>query len=89
MKSYPSNNVLNDPSKAVAVERILNDLNLNLSSYTNILCTCVIKEKQQLTLTGKELIGSPEHTFLYHYLNEKYPERRLNGNLFMLSQLII
>ncbi|CAF1665201.1 unnamed protein product [Adineta ricciae] len=78
MKSYPSNTVLHDPSKVVVVERILNDLNLNLSSYMNILCTCVIKEKQVLTLAGKELLISPEHTFLFHYLNERYPERRFN-----------
>ncbi|CAF1253382.1 unnamed protein product [Adineta ricciae] len=78
MKSYPSNTVLHDPSKVVVVERILNDLNLDLPSYMSILCTCVIKEKQVLTLAAKELLISPEHTFLFHYLNERYPERRFN-----------
>ena len=45
MKSYPSQNILNNPSKVVVLERILNDLHLDLSNYMTILCESIIKEK--------------------------------------------
>lgn len=83
MKSFPSNNILNDPSKAVVIERILNDLNLNLTSYMNILSNCIIKEKQVLTQLGKDLLLLPEDKMLYQHLQQKYPERHLHGNFFI------
>ncbi|CAF1086183.1 unnamed protein product, partial [Rotaria sordida] len=79
MKSYPSYNILNDPSKVVVAERILNDLNLNLATYMTILCNSTIKEKQVLTSAGKDLLLLPEHNVLLQHLKEKYPERHLDG----------
>jgi hypothetical protein len=84
MKSYPSNNILNDPSKVVVLERILNDINLNLNSYITILCNSIIKEKQVLTPAAKDLLLSPEHNLLYQHLKEKYPERHLDGDFFII-----
>ncbi|CAF4169956.1 unnamed protein product [Adineta steineri] len=42
-----------------------------------LLTNSIIKEKQVLTTTGKQILMLPEHKFLYEKLIEKYPERQL------------
>ena len=75
MKSYPSDNILNDPIKRNTIDRMLTDVKMNLTSYMSILIESVIKDKQILTKIGKEILLLPEHHLLYEHLKNKYPER--------------
>jgi hypothetical protein len=79
MKSYPSNTILNDATKKNSIDRILNDMNTNLTTYTLSLSNAVIKQKQMLSTDAKQVLMLPEHQFLLEILITKYPERQLNG----------
>ncbi len=79
MKSFPSNNTLMDPTKRSIIERILNDINLDLPSYMPLLTNSIIKDKQILTITGKQVLLLPEHKFLCEKLKEQYPDRHIDG----------
>ncbi|CAF2876653.1 unnamed protein product, partial [Rotaria sp. Silwood2] len=80
MKSYPSNDILNDPIKRSAVDRIFIDVKMDLQSYMTILSNSVIKEKHVLTMIGKQILMLPEHRLLYENLKQKYPERIHGSN---------
>ncbi|CAF4122533.1 unnamed protein product [Adineta steineri] len=77
IRSYPSHIVLNDSLKRIAIDQLLNDINIDLTTYIQLLTNSIIKEKQVLTTIGKQILMLPEHKFLYEKLNEKYPERQL------------
>jgi len=89
MKSFPSSNILNDPLKSNAIDRILNDVKLNLTTYTTILCNSIIKDKQILTTNGKQMLLLPEHKLLYENLKRKYPEMNLNSKHFIIRYYIL
>ncbi|CAF1472691.1 unnamed protein product, partial [Rotaria sp. Silwood1] len=78
MKSYPSNDILNDPIKRSVVDRIFNDAEMDLQSYMITLSNSIIKQKQVLTMNGKQVLMLPEHQLLYENLKRKYPERNLD-----------
>ncbi|CAF4422519.1 unnamed protein product, partial [Adineta steineri] len=62
MKSFPSKNVLNDPTKATVINRILKDAKLNLTTYMSVLSNSIIKDKQTLTINGKQVLLLSEHS---------------------------
>ncbi|CAF4916752.1 unnamed protein product, partial [Rotaria magnacalcarata] len=75
IRSYPSDPVLNDSLKRNTIDQILNDINIDLTTYMQLLCNSIIKDKQILTNTAKQILMLPEHKFLCEKLKEKYPER--------------
>ena len=79
MKTYPSDNTLNDLSKRNIIVRMLNDVQMDLTSYMTILNNSIIKEKQVLTTTGMNILMLPEHRSLLQQLKRKYPDRFMNG----------
>ncbi|CAF4822880.1 unnamed protein product [Rotaria sp. Silwood1] len=81
MKSYPSHSILNDPVKRNIIDRIFGDVNMNLTTYMSILTGSIIKEKQTLTKTGKEILLQPEHNILYNSLKQKYPEHFIESSI--------
>jgi hypothetical protein len=89
MKSFPSSHILNGPLKSNAIDRILNDVKLNLATYTTILCNSIIKDKQILTTNGKQMLLLPEHKLLYENLKRKYPEMNLNSKYFIIRYYIL
>jgi hypothetical protein len=84
MKSFPSNNILNDPLKSNTINQILNDVKLNLNTYMTMLCNSTIKDKQILTTNGTQMLLLPEHKLLLEILIKKYPERNLNSKYFII-----
>ncbi|CAF3129255.1 unnamed protein product [Rotaria sp. Silwood2] len=82
IRSYPSDTVLNDSLKRNTIDQILNDINIDLTAYMQLLANSTIKDKQILTNTAKQILMLPEHKFLYEKLKEKYPERQLEGMYF-------
>lgn len=58
---------------------MLNDININLTTYMQLLTNSIIKDKQILTITAKKILMLPEHKFLHEKLKEKYPERQLES----------
>ena len=83
MKSYPSNDILNDPIKRSVIGRIFTDVKMNLQNYMTILSNSVIKRKQVLTMIGKQILKLPEHQLLYENLKRRYPERNLASMRFI------
>jgi len=79
MKSYPSNNILNDPLQRNIIEQMLTDIKMDLKNYMIILKASIIKEKQILTTLGKQTLLLPEHNFLYEHLLQRYPERNFDS----------
>jgi len=71
MKSFPSNNILNDPLKSNTINQILNDVKLNLNTYMTMLCNSTIKDKQILTTNGTQMLLLPEHKLLFENLIKK------------------
>ena len=78
MKSFPSDSILRDPLKSNAIERVLNDLQLNQITYASMLYESVIKDKHILTALGREILLLPEHKGLLEHLKRKYPDRNLD-----------
>ena len=89
MKSFPSNNVLNDPTKRSIIDRMFNDITMDLESYMLIFSNSIIKDKQILTITCKQILMLPEHKRLYENLKEKYPELNLNSRYFIKIVMMI
>ncbi|CAF2073356.1 unnamed protein product [Rotaria magnacalcarata] len=85
IRSYPSDPVLNDSLKRNTIDQILNDINIDLTTYMHLLCNSIIKDKQILTNTAKQILMLPEHKFLCEKLKEKYPERHLENNITINS----
>ncbi|CAF4680863.1 unnamed protein product, partial [Rotaria sp. Silwood2] len=85
IRSYPSDTVLNDSLKRNTIDQILNDINIDLTAYMQLLANSTIKDKQILTNTAKQILMLPEHKFLYEKLKEKYPERQLEVNQLPLQ----
>ncbi|CAF3450604.1 unnamed protein product [Rotaria socialis] len=85
IRSYPSDPVLNDSLKRNTIDQILNDINIDLTTYMQLLCNSIIKDKQILTNIAKQILKLPEHKFLYEKLKEKYPERQLENNITINS----
>ncbi|CAF1429116.1 unnamed protein product [Rotaria sordida] len=53
---------------------------MDLQSYMTILSNSIIKQKQVLTVIGKQILTLPEHQLLYENLKRKYPERNLDSS---------
>jgi hypothetical protein len=83
MKCYPSANMLNNSIKQHSIQQLLNDINIDLDGYHNLLTNSIIKEKQILTPAGKEILMLPEHRILIQMLNEKYPEHHIDSECSM------
>ncbi|CAM4827034.1 unnamed protein product [Rotaria magnacalcarata] len=81
MKSFPSDNILNDPMKRGVIEQIFIDINMDFTGYMSLLCSSIIKDKQILTTAGKQILMLPEHNILYQHLKLKYPNRNLDIHL--------
>ena len=79
MKSFPSSNALNDPTKRSIIDRMFSGITMDLESYMLIFSNSVIKDKHILTITCKQILMLPEHKPLYGNLKEKYPELNLNN----------
>ncbi len=79
MKSYPSDHLLNDETKRKIIDRILSDVKMDRTSYMLILTNSIIKEKQILTTSGKEILNLPEHHLLREQLKNKYPDREFDS----------
>ncbi len=86
MKSFPSHKTLNDPIKRNLIDQMLTNLNIDLTTYMNILNNSTIKEKQILTTIGKHMLLLNEHKVLYENLKTKYPERNL-GTIYCYKHL--
>jgi hypothetical protein len=79
MKSYPSDHLLNDETKRKIIDRILSDVKMDRTSYMLILTNSIIKQKQILTTSGKEILKLPEHHLLREQLKNKYPDRQFDS----------
>ncbi|CAF4053549.1 unnamed protein product [Rotaria magnacalcarata] len=86
MKSFPSDNILNDPMKRGVIEQIFIDINMDFTGYMSLLCSSIIKDKQILTTAGKQILMLPEHNILYQHLKSKYPN--LNLDIHLISNHI-
>lgn len=79
MKSFPSEEILNDPIKHNMVNQLLTEVNMDLSIYMTTLCNALIKEKQILTSNGIQMLLLPEHKLLYEHVQRKYPSRNFGS----------
>lgn len=79
MKSYPSENTLNDPIKRNVINKLLSEVKMDLNGYILILNNSIIKDKQVLTSNGIQMLLLPEHKLLYETLQRKYPNLNLNS----------
>ena len=85
MKSIPSASVLDDPVKREFIDRVLNDINLNLQQYIDTVNNrSIVKPKQLLTNLGLQLLKQPEHEDLLNQLIKQYPLFINNGNFHIL-----
>ena len=89
MKSFPTNNVLNDPTKRSIIDRMFSDIIMDLESYMLTFSNSIIKNKQLLTITCKQILMLPEHKPLYENLKQKYPELNLNRRYFIKIAFMI
>lgn len=83
IRSYPSDILLNDSVKRNAINQMLNDINTDLTTYMQLLSKSIIKEKQILTTTGKQILMLPEHRFLYEKLKQQYPDLQFESMSFL------
>jgi hypothetical protein len=86
MKSFPSENILNDSFKRSTIERMLNDTKMDLTTYMSLLCNSVIKDKQILTTSAQEILMLPEHTRLYECLKKNYSKHIPNSKYFVINK---
>ncbi|CAF3978277.1 unnamed protein product, partial [Rotaria sordida] len=78
MKSFPSDNILNDPIKRNMINQLLTEIKMDLANYMVILCNSSIKDKQILTTNGIEMLLLPEHKLLHENLKKNYPDRNFD-----------
>ncbi|CAF3345808.1 unnamed protein product, partial [Rotaria socialis] len=83
--SYPSDTVLTNSLKRNMIDQILNDINIDLTIYMQLLANSTIKDIQIITVTAKQLLMLPEHKSLYDKLKQKYPERHFENNITINS----
>ncbi|CAF2961565.1 unnamed protein product [Rotaria sp. Silwood2] len=85
MKSFPSDYILNDINKRSIIDHMLADIKMNVETYMTSFSNSILKEKQILTTTGKQILRLPEHKILYENSKIKYPERNLDHEVRELS----
>jgi len=74
MKSIPSSSLLSDQLKQAFINKILEDINLTLFEYSEMVSNrSIILRKQTLTNQGLLLLNQLEHKSLFQNLWQKYP----------------
>ncbi|CAF3548944.1 unnamed protein product [Rotaria sp. Silwood2] len=86
MKSFPSDNILNDPIKRNMINQLLTEIKMDLTSYMIILCNSSIKDKQILTTNGIQMLLIPEHKKLYENLKKNYPNHNFDMYIHFLKE---
>ncbi|CAF2942055.1 unnamed protein product [Rotaria sp. Silwood2] len=86
MKSFPSDNILNDPIKRNMINQLLTEIKMDLTSYMIILCNSSIKDKQILTTNGIQMLLLPEHKQLYENLKKNYPNHNFDMYIHFLKE---
>lgn len=90
MKAIPSASLLLDASKRDFIDRMLNDVNMNLTQYIEMIINrTVVKPKQVLTDRGLDLLKQPEHEQLFGQLTKQYPLFMTNGTVCVHSNLCL
>ena len=74
MKSIPSSSLLSDQLKRAFIDKILEEINLSLFEYSEIVSNrSIVLRKQTLTDQGLSLLNQLEHKPLFQNLWQNYP----------------
>ena len=81
MKSIPSSSLLSDQLKQAFIGKILQEINLTLPEYSEMVSNrSIVLRKQILTNRGLLVLNQREHESLIQNLRRKYPSLFSKGN---------